>query len=171
MQHLFDQTVPVFIKALKNLDSQISKAEAHVAADAQAPFPQTARLAPDMFPFAKQVQIATDNARLGVARLTGKEMPSFADNEVSFAELHERITKTIELLSPLTAADFDGAADRKIELKYYPDQHMTGANYTQEYLVPNFFFHVAIAYAILRNAGVPIGKADFLGSLPLVAND
>ncbi len=171
MQHLFERTVPVFIKSLQNLDAQIAKAESHLSADAHAPFPQDARLAPDMFPFAKQVQIATDNARLGVARLTGKEMPPFADTEASFAELHQRIAATIALLTPITAADFDGAAERKIELKYFPGKHMSGADYTQEYLIPNFFFHVAIAYAILRNAGVPVGKADFLGTLPLVDNE
>lgn len=171
MEHIFEQTVPAFIKALKNLDAQITKAETHLAADMHATFPQQARLAPDMFPFARQVQIATDNARLGVARLTGKEMPAFSDSEATFGELHERIMKTIDSLAPLTASDFADAAERKVELKYYPGQYMKGADYMKEYLVPNFFFHVAMAYAILRNAGVPIGKADFLGALPLIPNE
>lgn len=170
MQSLFESTVPVFTKALTNLSSQLDKAAAHVAEAEHATFPKSARLAPDMFPLIRQVQIACDNAKGGVARLTGKEMPKFEDTEESFSDAKARIEKTLALLAPLTEQDFAGAAERKAELPYFPGKYMTGADYAREYLIPNFFFHVAMAYAVMRNAGVPLGKGDFLGSLPLQDN-
>lgn len=170
MQSLFESTVPVFTKALTNMSLQLDKAAAHVAEAEHVTFPTQARLAPDMFPLIRQVQIACDNAKGGVSRLTGKEMPKFEDTEQSFADAKARIEKTLALLAPLTEADFDGAAERKAELPYFPGKFMTGADYAREYLIPNFFFHVAMVYAIMRNAGVPLGKNDFLGSLPLQDN-
>jgi hypothetical protein len=170
MQSLFESTVPVCTKALTNLSAQLDKAAAHVAESDHASFPVSARLAPDMFPLIRQVQIACDNAKGGVSRLTGKEMPKFEDTEQSFADAQARIQKTLALLAPITEKDFEGAADRKVELPYFPGKHMSGADYAREYLLPNFFFHVAMAYAIMRNAGVPLGKGDFLGSLPLQDN-
>lgn len=171
MRSLYESTVPVFIKALENLEVQLTKAEKHFDASIHGSFPEEARLAKDMFPFVRQVQIACDNAKGGVGRLIGKEMPKFEDGEKTFEELKMRIGKTIRLLKEVCEADFADAAERKAELPYFPGKHMAGADYAREYLIPNFFFHTAMAYAILRNAGVPLGKCDFLGSLPLKENE
>ncbi len=124
-------------------------------------------LAPDMFPLKKQVQIACDNAKGGAARLSGSEAPVFEDNEASFDELHARITKTLAFLETIKEEQFADAASRQITLPYFPGKYMTGEGYAVEYVLPNFFFHVTTAYAILRKEGVAVGKADYLGGLPL----
>jgi len=124
-----------------------------------------ARLAPDMLPLTRQVQIASDGAKGAVARLAGVEAPSFADTEASFAELDERIAKTIAFIEGCDQAAIEAAAERAIVLKF-PGRELnfTGESFLLRFALPNFFFHVTTAYAILRHNGVVIGKMDYLGA-------
>jgi len=126
------------------------------------------RLAPDMFPFKKQVQVATDNAKGCAARLSGQEVPSYPDDEETFDALATRIDKTIAYLQGFSQDSFIAASDVKVILPYFPGKYMEGMAYAFEYAVPNFFFHVTTAYAIARKMGVQIGKADYMHSLPLL---
>lgn len=164
----YDTTVPVFKKMLQNLDHLLSKGAAYAiekGIDEQTLLDN--RLAPDMFPLGRQIQIASDNAKGSVARLCGIEAPVFEDTETTVAELHERIAKTIAFLETIKPEQFEGAHDRHVSLKYYPGKHFLGYDYLTEYAIPNFFFHVTTAYAILRTMGVGNGKADFTGSFSL----
>ena len=126
----------------------------------------TARIAPDMFPLARQVQIATDHAKGASARLAGVDNPSFADTETTFPELQARIAKTLDFVKSLKPAQFDGGFERDITLTI-AGQKMTwkGDVYLHQFALPNFYFHVTAAYAILRHNGVEVGKRDFLGTL------
>lgn len=126
------------------------------------------RLTADMFPFSKQIQIASDNAKGMAARLAGKQVPSYEDNETTLAELDARIEKTINYLESLTAKDFEGAEEREARFSWFPGMHMKGGGYLLSYAIPNFMFHITTAYAILRHHGFEIGKSDFLGTLPLI---
>jgi uncharacterized protein len=162
---IHDQLVTVFSQMLENLDKVLSKAEADAAArkiDPQVLI--NGRLAPDMLPLTRQVQIMTDQAKGGVSRLSGQESPKWPDDEATFADLHARIAKTIAYLKTFTAAQFEGAETRTVELKF-PNASFTytGKDYFLKFVVPNFYFHYTTAYAILRHNGVPIGKSDFLG--------
>ncbi len=125
------------------------------------------RLAPDQLPFVKQVQIACDAAKLGASRLTGKAAPSHPDTEQTLEELGARVRSTIEYLDTLTAKDFEGAASRVITNPRWEGQVMSGADNFLEHIVPNFYFHLTHAYALLRHNGVTLGKADYLGALSL----
>jgi hypothetical protein len=127
------------------------------------------RLAPDQFAFARQVQTACDTAKLAAARLAGKEAPSHPDTEKTLEELHARVKTVIAYLDGFTAKDFDGAAARVITQPRWEGKVMTGASYFLEHAVPNFFFHLTHAFAILRHNGVDIGKRDYLGTLSLRA--
>jgi hypothetical protein len=118
-----------------------------------------------MFSFTRQVQIACDTAKFGVARLTGAEAPKFEDNEVTLADLQSRISKTREYLSTVKPEQFKGWEARKTTNPWIPGKFLPGDEYFVQYLIPNFYFHVATAYAILRHNGVEIGKGDFLGAL------
>lgn len=126
-----------------------------------------AKLAPDMFPLVRQIQIASDNAKSISARLAGEEPPKMEDTESTLAELIERTRRTVAYLKTLDAAKFEGAEDRHVPFPYVPDTYMLGQEALLESYLPNFFFHVTTAYDILRNQGVPLGKADFIGTLPL----
>lgn len=162
MTEIYTYTVPLFIKSLGGLKAVLSKAEAHAKEAGIAEADLLAdRLAPDMFPLVKQVQVACDNAKGATARLAGIEIPKFDDTEQSFAELQTRIDKTIEFMQSVPEGAFDEAATRQIVLPYFPDKYMTGFDYVREYVLPNFFFHVVTAYALVRKNGAPIGKADF----------
>lgn len=130
-----------------------------------------ARIAPDMFPLARQVQIACDNAKGASARLSGAEMPVFEDTETTIEQLRERIRKTVAFLETLKPEKFADAATRRIELKYFANQYMTGDGYLRQYALPNFFFHVTTMYDILRKEGVNLGKADFIHGAPLIDNE
>jgi hypothetical protein len=123
-----------------------------------------ARLAPDMFPFTRQIQITTDQVKGGMARLAGVEVPSWEDKEVSFADLHARVDKAIAFVKTFKPAQFEGAETRKVELKF-PNATLTfsGRDYLYGFVLPNFYFHMTTAYAILRHNGVPLGKRDFTG--------
>ncbi|MFZ5723385.1 MAG: DUF1993 domain-containing protein [Pseudomonadota bacterium] len=161
-----DASVPIYKRGLKNLDAILVKAEAHAASHAlDMSVLLNARLAPDMFNLTKQVQIASDHAKGGVARLAGVEIPKFEDNETTVAELRARIAKTLEFVNSVDAAKFDGAEKRDIVLKFpWATYEFTGDKFLTYWSLPNFFFHLTTAYDILRANGVPLGKADFLGS-------
>lgn len=163
--HLYDVAVPVFIRALTNLAAILKKGEAHAEARKfDAANLLASRLAPDMHPLTRQIQMASDAAKGAGARLSGGEVPSFPDTETTYPELHARIEKTIAYLKGLDRTAFDGAADREVVLKF-PNGEMrfTGLQFLTGFALPNFFFHVTTAYNILRHNGVALGKMDFLG--------
>jgi hypothetical protein len=119
-----------------------------------------------MLPFTRQIQIACDSVKLGCSRLTGKEAPKHDDTEKTLPELKGRIEETIGYLQKLTAADFNGAETRQISQPRWEGKYLLGAEYAHQHLVPNLYFHVTVAYAILRHNGVEIGKKDYLGEMP-----
>lgn len=168
MNYLYQFTIPVFVKTLTALDGLLTKAEAHIKEKSldEATFLDT-RLAADMFPLKKQVQIACDNAKGAAARLTGTDAPVHEDDEQTFADLHTRIHKTLAYLATVQESAFEGADTRQITMSYFPGKYMTGFDYMREHVLPNFFFHVTTAYAILRKEGLTIGKGDFIGGWPL----
>ena len=145
----------------------MDKAEAHAQAKKFDPSVYlVARLAPDMLPFIKQIQIACDAAKFGVARLGGVEAPRFDDNEASVADLRERIRKTLEFVRSVPADAIDGSEAKDITVPRRDGNiTMKGEAYLKNYVLPNFFFHVTTAYALLRHNGVELGKGDYLGSL------
>ena len=158
-------SVPIVLRALTNLKTILGKAEAWAAEkNVKEATVLNARLALDMLPLVKQIQIASDNAKGIAARLGGAENPSYADEETTFAELHERLQKTIDFVGSVDPQGFEGAESREVVLKF-PNRTMefTGLSYLTGFGIPNFFFHVTTAYAILRHSGVPLGKPDFLG--------
>lgn len=159
-------SVPVFMRQFNALSAVLTKGEAFAAERGLAPAELIeARLAPDMHPLARQVQIASDAAK-GVGRLAQVEVPSFPDTETSFAELQERIAKTIAFIEGLPADGFEGSETRTIIFKAGERElNFTGEAFLLHLVLPNFFFHVTTAYAILRHKGVPIGKLDYLGGL------
>ncbi len=157
---MYRASIPVFIRALGNLSAILKKGETH---EGSASFID-ARLAPDMLTLAGQVQRASDAAKAGAARLGGIDNPSFADTEKTFAELQARIKKTIEFLHGVKPEQIDGGEQRTIQFKAGGRElKFTGIDYLFGFALPNFFFHVTTAYAILRHEGVPVGKMDYLG--------
>jgi uncharacterized protein len=159
-------SVPVFVRMLGNLSACLEKAEAHAKAKGFDPKVLVeSRLAPDMLPLARQVQIACDAAKFGAARLAGAEAPTFEDNEASIAELQARIAKTIDYVKSVDPAKIDGSEDRqvKVPMRGRDPLEMTGHEYLTTYVLPNLFFHVCIAYGLLRHNGVDLGKRDYLG--------
>jgi len=163
---IHDYCIAPLLRALKNLDGIVGKADALLAADkgiAEATL-INARLYPNMLPFVAQIRIATDTAKGAAARLSGTELPRWADEETTFAELHERVGKAIDFLSGFEAADFSGAEDRDIELKFPSiTLNFKGMEYVNGFVMPNFYFHMTTAYDILRHNGADLGKRDFLG--------
>ena len=164
---MYQASVPVFVKGLTNLKAILEKAAAHAQENKidDTVF-VTARLYPNMLPLSKQVQIASDFARGTAARLAGAEPPAMEDNEKTLADLIARVQKTIDYVKPFTAAQVDGSEARSITrpVRGQP-KTFTGINYLVQYALPNFYFHTATAYDILRHNGVEIGKSDFLGAL------
>jgi len=162
---MYSASVTVFSRMLKNLMAIFEKAEAFAAEqniDLQT-FVET-RLAPDMIPLSGQVQIATDGAKGVTSRLAGKPLPSWADDEKTFAELKARIQKGIDYLDTFSPEEFVGSDDRTVTIKIGGnDVELSGETYLLNRGLPNFFFHVTTAYDILRHKGVPIGKKDYLG--------
>jgi hypothetical protein len=164
---LYAVSVPVFVKTLTNLEAVLEKAKAHALDHKieEAAF-VNARLYPDMLPLARQVQIATDIARGATARLAGLEPPSYEDKEQTFDDLAARVRRTIEYMKALDEKQFEGAATREITRPVRGEPHkFSGVNYLLQFATPNVYFHTTTAYAILRHNGVPLGKADFLGTL------
>ena len=164
---MYQASVPVFIRLLENLSTILKKGEAHAEAKGIDPAVLiNARLAPDMFPLARQVQIASDGAKGGAGRLAGVEPPSYPDTETSFAELQERIAKTIAFLNGLKPEQMDGGEERAITLKVRGTEiNFVGQPYLLNFVMPNLYFHVTAAYLILRHNGVELGKLDFLGGI------
>ncbi len=162
---LFDAAIPVFQQTLKSLSGILAKADAHVHEHKQDEAALlNARLAPDMFEFKRQIQIACDHAKGASARLAGVDVPRFADNETSIAELQLRIQNTLDFMATLSPAQFADAAERDIELVFpWATYNFKGGRYLTYWALPNFFFHATTAYNILRQQGVVLGKADFLG--------
>ena len=160
-------SVPVFVRMLSNMSAWLDKADAHAAAKKFDPSVYLGtRLAPDMLNFTKQIQIACDTAKFCVARLGGVEAPKFSDAESSLADLRARIDATIAYLKSVPAAQIDGSEDKDITIpRRDGSMLMKGEAYLKHYALPNFFFHVTTAYALLRHNGVELGKMDFLGAL------
>ncbi len=167
---MFVATFQQIKKQLSQVDHWLEAASAHATARSFDPTLFLGfRLAPDQFGFARQVQVACDTAKLAAARLTGQEAPKHADSEQTIDELRTRVRAVVEYLDGIPAAAFDGAADRVISQPRWEGKTMTGADYFREHAVPNFYFHLTHAYAILRHNGVPLGKRDFLGALTFQA--
>jgi hypothetical protein len=164
---MYQVSVPVFLKTLGNLSAILDKGAAFAEARKVDPSVLLGyRLAPDMLNFTRQVQIACDHAKRGTARLAGVEAPAYEDNEASFAELKARIDKTVVFINTLKPAQIDGSDAREITLKVGGNtKTLTGQTYLLHNALPNFFFHVTTAYAILRHCGVEIGKGDFIGQI------
>jgi len=162
---VYQASIPVFTRLLTALDAILDKAVAHAEAKKIAPDALlTARLFPDMFPFTQQVQLATDFAKGPASRLAGIEIPKYADDEKTFPELKARIAKTIAYLKTIKPEQIDGSEKREIT---FPaggkPMTLTGTSYLLGVATPNFYFHVATAYDILRHNGVELGKRDFIG--------
>jgi len=162
---MFQASVPAFIRALTNLAGILDKGLAYSQArKIEEAVLLNSRLFPDMFPLVRQVQIATDTARSGAARLAGAEFPSYEDKETTFAELAARIQNTVKYLQTLRPAQIDGSEDRTISWQSRSStKSMQGQPYLFNHLLPNVHFHVTTAYNILRHNGVEVGKKDFLG--------
>jgi uncharacterized protein len=163
---MYQASVPAFLQMLNSLSAILDKAEVHAAERKIDPSVLLGwRLAPDMFALARQVQIATDQAKGCCARLAGVEVPRYADDETSFADLRARIAKTIDFVRGFEPDDIDGSEERDIAITAGSRElRFKGEQYLVSFVLPNFYFHVTTAYAILRHCGLPIGKRDFLGA-------
>jgi len=164
---MYQASVPAFVKMLNNLSAILDKAERFAADRKIAPeVLLNWRLAPDMFALTRQIQIASDLAKGAAARLAGREVPSYADEEKSFADLKARIAKTVKFIESVGPKDIDGSEGRDIALAVGGQElRFKGAPYLMDFVVPNFYFHATAAYAILRRCGIDIGKRDFLGAV------
>lgn len=165
---MFRATVPQLKKMLRNLDGWLEKASAHAKAKNFSPeVLLAARLAPDQYPLLRQIQAACDSAKFAAARLTAKEAPKHPDEEKTWEEAKARVASVVAYLETFTEADFEGAADRAIALPFLGGKTILGRDYLNEMALPNTYFHLVTAYAILRHSGVDVGKIDFIGSLTL----
>jgi hypothetical protein len=164
---MYELSAPVFVRMLTNLDAILDKAAAFAAARKIDPLVLVnARLFPDMYPLTPQIQIAGDHAKGAVARLTGGEAPKYEDNETTLDDLKARIAKTVAYVKTFRPEQFEGAETRTITLKIRGEERsFDGTTYLGRIALPNFFFHVTTAYAILRHNGVEIGKRDYIGPL------
>ncbi len=159
-------TVPVFTRYLKNLDAILAKAEANAAERKIKPevLPGS-RLAPDMLPLSFQVQSTTDRIKFTLARLSGQTPPAWADTEATLADLRGRVAKALEYVASFSPADLDGAENKTLTLKVRgEDAQVPALEHTVANAIPQIYFHLTTAYAILRHNGVPIGKSDFVGA-------
>lgn len=155
-----------FQKTLRQMNEWLEAAAAHAQQKSFDPSVYLGlRLAPDQFPFVRQVQTACDTAKLAAARLSGKEAPKHPDTEQSLEELRQRIESVVAYLAGFSPADFEGAATRRVTQPRWEGQYMLGADYFLQHALPNFFFHATHVYALLRHSGVNLGKRDFLGTL------
>ena len=164
---MYDFSIPVLTRGLTNLSAVLDKAAAHAAAKKFDPAVLAqSRLYPDMYPLVRQVQIACDTAKGAAARLAGIEVPKHEDNEATLAELKARIAKTVDFLKSVNRDRLKDAESRDIEIKFPNGSwKFTGIAYLADFVLPNFYFHVSMVYALLRKSGVEIGKDDFLGKL------
>jgi hypothetical protein len=164
---LYDVSIPVFTLSLNNLAAILDKAISHAEGKKIDPkvVPAT-RLIIDMLPLSSQIQIACDNAKGAAARLAGVEVPKHEDTEATLGELKARVAKTLEFIKTIKPEQVQGAETREIVLQFpQTTLKFTGLNYVTNFVLPNFFFHVTMAYALLRKNGVDIGKRDFLGAI------
>ena len=164
---MYQASVPVLLRGLTAFEAILDKAVAHAEAKKIDPsvFVQ-ARLAPDMYPLARQVQIASDGAKGGVSRLAGVDPVRMEDNETTFPELKARLARTRDVLSGFTPEQIDGSEDRDIVLQAGTNTfNFKGQGYLTQFMLPNFYFHYSTAYAILRHNGVELSKRDFLGAV------
>jgi hypothetical protein len=160
-------SVPIFVRSMNNMLAWLDKAETHAKARGFSPDQYLGlRIAPDMLPFERQIQIASDAVKGCVARLAEVEPPKWADDEKTLDELRARIRKTIEYAESVPAARFEGSEAREIRLPLGPDRtlELAGERFLTGFSLPNFFFHVTMTYALLRRAGVALGKMDYLGA-------
>jgi uncharacterized protein len=164
---MYDFSIPALTHGLTNLSAILDKAAAHAAAKKfDSVVLIEARLFPDMYPLTRQVQIACDTAKGAAARLAGIEVPKHEDTEATLAELKARIAKTVDFLNSVTAAKLKDAESRAIEIKFPSGSwKFTAIAYLNDFVLPNFYFHVSMAYALLRKNGIEIGKGDFLGDI------
>lgn len=164
---MYRLTVPMFQRGLSTLKNYLDKAEAYAKEKGiDSSELVSARLAPDMLPLAGQYQRATDSAKLAIARLTATEAPKFEDNEATIAELRERIAKTEAYLATVTAEALEGTETNEVTLTTGGNKvTLRGDEYVATFALPNFYFHVSTAHAILRNQGAPVGKKDYLGRI------
>ena len=163
-------SIPTFEIGLSVLSAVLDKAAAYAAAKRIDPSVLLqSRLSPDMFPLVRQVQIASDQAKNGISRLAGVEPPRHEDNETTIDQLKDRLTRTLSYLKTIDPKKVDGSADHDITFPLGPTNkgHMKGADYLNHFVLPNFYFHLTAAYAILRHCGVDLGKRDFMGAVPL----
>ncbi|MGA9794577.1 MAG: DUF1993 domain-containing protein [Rhizomicrobium sp.] len=162
---IYDASIPPMIRMLQSISKIMDKAQAQAKSEGKdLSSLLEARLAPDMHPFPRQIQIMSDAAKGAAARLAGIEAPSMPDNETTFAELQQRIAKTVAFLESIKREQLDGAEERKIELKT-PNRTLefNGRDFLTQFALPNFFFHATTAYDLLRHKGIAIGKMDYLG--------
>jgi hypothetical protein len=164
---MYDASIPVLIRGLGVLSTYVDKAEAHALENGGDPkLLIDARLAPDMLPFAGQIQRASDTSKGGAARLAGVDAPSFPDTETALSELKDRVANTVAFLKTIQPQQLEGSESRSIDLKSLGvGSPARGDTYLLSFVLPNFFFHVATAHDILRHQGVKIGKRDYLGRL------
>ena len=162
---MYQASVPVFVRALGNLNHVLQKGEQHAKSkNVSDEVLLQVRLIPDMLPLIKQIQIACDMATRGTARLAGVEPQSFEDNETTLPQAYDRIARAIDYVKSFTAEQIDGSESRPIHLKMRNgEMHFEGQAYLFGFLIPNLFFHCTTAYNILREAGTDIGKKDFIG--------
>ncbi|PKA10657.1 hypothetical protein CH372_18250 [Leptospira meyeri] len=163
----YEISVQSFKKGLGNLIKILEKAEIHSEAK-KFPFENllNSRLFPDQFQLTKQIQIACDTAKLGVARITGKEAPVHEDSEKNLNELKQRIQSVIQYLETYREEDFKSVKEIKVSQPRWEGKYLTGFEYLTQHAIPNFYFHITTAYAILRHNGIEIGKKDYLGEMP-----
>jgi len=164
---MYDVSIPIFTLSLTNLSAILDKAASYQESKKVDPkvIPQ-ARLIVDMLPLSAQIQIACDTAKGAAARLAGVEPPKHEDTEATLAELKARVAKTLDFIKTIKPEQFQGAETREIVLKFpQTTLKFTGINYLTNFVLPNFFFHVTTAYALLRKNGVDLGKRDFLGPI------
>ena len=163
---MYYQTISQCTQMLKNLENWLDKAEKYAGAKTfDVGVLMTSRLAPDMQPFIYQVQSACDYVKAAAAWLSGQTPPKHEDNEQTIDEVRARIRKTVAFAESVTEAQYAGAAERKVSLSWAPGKVLGGEDYLLQMTIPNVYFHIVMAYAILRHNGVDIGKMDFLGPI------
>lgn len=164
---MYDFSIPMLVRGLTNLSAILDKAAAHATARKfdSSVLAQT-RLFPDMHPLVRQVQIACDTAKGAAGRLAQVEVPKHEDTEATLAELQARVAKTLDFVKTINAAQLKDAESRTIELKFPSGTwKFTGLKYLTDFVLPNFYFHVSMVYALLRKSGVEVGKGDYLGAI------
>ena len=161
----YDAVVPAYLQMLNSLTGLLTKAEAHCAAKKIDPGVLLgSRLFPDMLPLSKQIQLVSDFSAKGCARLTHTDVPSMPDTETTFAELKQRLAKTIDFVKSFKPEQFEGADTKDVTFPADKSITMKGQQFLSAFSLPNFYFHAATAHGLLRHAGVEIGKRDFLGA-------